>query len=278
MSIIKYTTDGKKVVVIGDLNQTEKIVQEIFVTEDGAEIPSGERFVVKSLLDEPAKSWQEVKLARLEAEFKKESKGWERKIALVNQNKALTYEALSARAKWLRDVAKQPHPEALTKVIETLAMFLSNEEKWIVTGSPSSFELVKFKEDDINDLLDRTESNYSRLRYDAMRLVSIYGKSNGDFEYRIDSYSDGSGGSSGNVLFFKSKATALEYMQNEFDKIEKYDYRHIETSKKHGLISCNNKMDIYLRGRIKSVKDSLESLQKDIGVREQILKDLESQN
>ena len=26
---IKYTTEGKKVVVIGDLNQTEKIVQEI---------------------------------------------------------------------------------------------------------------------------------------------------------------------------------------------------------------------------------------------------------
>ena len=40
---IKYTTDGKKVVVIGDLNQTEKIVQEIYVTDDGCEIPQGER-------------------------------------------------------------------------------------------------------------------------------------------------------------------------------------------------------------------------------------------
>lgn len=59
---IKYTTDGRKVVIIGDLNQTEKIVQEIFVTEDGAEIPSGERFVVKSLLDTPAKSWKEKRL------------------------------------------------------------------------------------------------------------------------------------------------------------------------------------------------------------------------
>lgn len=49
MAEIKYTTCGKKVVVIGDLNQTEKIVQEIFVTNDGAEIPSGERFVYESL-------------------------------------------------------------------------------------------------------------------------------------------------------------------------------------------------------------------------------------
>lgn len=48
-AIIKYTADGKKVVVIGDLNQTEKIVQEIFVTEDGCEIPTGERFVIKKV-------------------------------------------------------------------------------------------------------------------------------------------------------------------------------------------------------------------------------------
>ncbi len=66
MSKIKYTTDGKKVVIIGDLNQTDKIVQEIFVTENGDEIPQGERFVVRSLLDQPAKSWKETKLEELE--------------------------------------------------------------------------------------------------------------------------------------------------------------------------------------------------------------------
>lgn len=71
MNTIKYTTDGRKVVVIGDLNQTEKIVQEIFVTKDGDEIPSGERFVVKSLLDAPAKSWKEQELIKLEARFEK---------------------------------------------------------------------------------------------------------------------------------------------------------------------------------------------------------------
>ena len=77
---IKYTTDGRKVVIIGDLNQTEKIVQEIFVTEDGAEIPSGERFVVKSLLDTPAKSWKEKNIADLEARYEKDKKYWEDKI------------------------------------------------------------------------------------------------------------------------------------------------------------------------------------------------------
>ena len=50
---IKYTDDGRKVVVLGALNKQEKIVQEIFVIGE-QEIPSGENFVVKSLHDAPA--------------------------------------------------------------------------------------------------------------------------------------------------------------------------------------------------------------------------------
>ncbi len=37
---IKYTDDRKKVVVIGDLNSQEKIVQEVFVTQDNKETPA----------------------------------------------------------------------------------------------------------------------------------------------------------------------------------------------------------------------------------------------
>ena len=84
MKNIKYTTDGKKVVVIGDLNQTEKIVQEIFVTKDGDEVPSGERFVVKSLLDEPAKSWKEIKLEQIEKDYTTKTCEWELKIKSLN--------------------------------------------------------------------------------------------------------------------------------------------------------------------------------------------------
>jgi hypothetical protein len=53
MENVKYTSDGKKVVIIGNLNSQEKIVQEIFII-NGQEVPSGENFVVKSLHDFPA--------------------------------------------------------------------------------------------------------------------------------------------------------------------------------------------------------------------------------
>jgi len=55
----KYLSDGRKVIVIGDLNDSEKIVQEIFVTEGGAEIPSGKNFTATNLHDTPVLSWKE---------------------------------------------------------------------------------------------------------------------------------------------------------------------------------------------------------------------------
>ena len=67
---IKYTTDGKKVVVLGNLNSQEKIVQEVFVV-DGSEIPSGEHFIVKSLHDATAISWKEKRLQEIEEKYDK---------------------------------------------------------------------------------------------------------------------------------------------------------------------------------------------------------------
>ena len=108
-AIIKYTTDGKKVVVIGDLNQTEKIVQEVFVTKDGCEIPSGERFVVKSLLDKPAISWKEKTLNDLELKYKSQKEYWDKEISKLDSEKRL--------------VSKQ-----LKQVIQNIKGTLNNEE------------------------------------------------------------------------------------------------------------------------------------------------------
>ena len=70
----KYLSDGRKVVVVGVLNQTETIVQEVFVTKSGDEIPSGERFVVKSLHDAPVLSYKTKEEARLLKRIESEKK------------------------------------------------------------------------------------------------------------------------------------------------------------------------------------------------------------
>lgn len=272
MNNIKYTTDGKKVVVIGDLNQTEKIVQEIFVTEDGAEIPSGERFVVKSLLDEPAKSWKEKNLIELESSYEKESKEWERKSRLLNQEKRFAYDALSARVKWLKQVAREPHPEKLKRVVETLAMFLSDAEKWILWRNYSSWNLQKFNEDGSNNLIDSVDYHGS-CRFDSMRLLSLYGKSNGDFEYRINDYSDGSG-SDNKVMFFKSKQEAIDFMQSEINKLDTYTQTHADASQKYGLklneaILLKHKMK-----QAKYIKDDIENMENNLARRKTELSEI----
>lgn len=234
MRNIKYTTDGKKVVIIGDLNQTEKIVQEIFVTEQGDEIPQGERFVVKNLLDEPSKSWKEKNLETLEANYEKQKKYWDNKIESISKEKSNVYDALSARVKWLKSVAKEPRDEQFKRIINTIADFLTDTEKWILVRKYSTWELVQFNENDVNSLFDTFDGYYGSKRFDSMRLLSLYGRTDGNLEFRINSYSDGSG-SDDEVTFFKSKEKALIFMQNEFDKIKEYSNDNLEVAKKYGL-------------------------------------------
>jgi len=70
MSEFKFLNDGRKVKVIGKLNNQEMIVQEIFVTKSGDEIPSGESFTAKSLHDEPVLSYKDKEaMKKAETEF-----------------------------------------------------------------------------------------------------------------------------------------------------------------------------------------------------------------
>lgn len=224
---IKYTADGKKVVVIGDLNQTEKIVQEIYVTEDGCEIPQGERFVVDSLLDVPAKSWEEKRLEELESTYKKESRSWNEKIYRLNQEKRIACGALSKRVKWLRSVAEEPQMKGLEHVLNTIADFMDGSEKWVLVDHFGKYLLENFNGDGVSQIMDRVENG----EYNSMRLLSLFGKSDGSFEFKVNDYSDGSG-CDRKVLFFKSREEALEYMQKKIDERAEYnsnDLENIET-------------------------------------------------
>lgn len=260
---IKYTTDGRKVVIIGDLNQTEKIVQEIFVTEDGAEIPSGERFVVKSLLDTPAKSWKEKNISDLEARYDRVKEHWEKRIKDINKEKELVYKSLSLRVKWLKQVAKQPHPESLKKVIETLTMFLSNTDMWVFYADYSKWHLEKYDQEGFSRIHDYVDYDYSTPKLEYMKLVSLFGKTNGDFEFRINKYYDGSG-SYNKVEYFKSKEDALIYMQNRFDNIDAYKEHHLDIAKKFDLKVNDSKLAAFKDIKRQSILKNIENKSKEL--------------
>ena len=275
MSTIKYTTDGRKVVVIGDLNQTEKIVQEIFVTKDGDEIPSGERFVVKSLLDAPAKSWKEQELIKLEARFEKERKEWEDRIKNVKAEKELVYKSLYVRVKWLKQVAKQPHPEALRKVIETLALFLSNSDMWVFYADYSTWYLEKYDQEGFSRIHDSVDSGYRISTIDKMKLVSLFGNTEGNFQFRINEYSDGSG-SSKDIEYFKSKDDALVYIQNRFDSIQSYDDKHLKIAEKFNLKINKTKLSVFRSNKKQSILKNIEKTKEALLNYEKSLDDFEA--
>ncbi|MDV3537873.1 hypothetical protein CMU94_01895 [Elizabethkingia anophelis] len=259
---IKFTTDGRKVVVIGNLNSQEKIVQEIFIV-NGNEIPSGENFVVKALHDAPAISWQEKQLKTIEATYEKDKKYWEDSIEKLNNEKRLAYDSLSARVKWLRNIAKEPRDEDFKKVINHIADFLSDSEKWVLVRYYSEWHLEKFNEEGCNNLIDSYDNSYNRKKFDFMRLLSLYGKSDGSLVFRINDYSDGSG-SDKDVLFFKSKEEALKFIQNEFDNIKKYNDYHLKAATEFNLKLDDEKLSAYNDDKRSAIEKQVKELQNRI--------------
>ena len=140
-SSIKYTTDGKKVVVIGDLNQSEKIVQEIFVTEDGCEIPSGERFVVKSLLDSPSVSWKEKSLKDLEIKYESQKKYWDAQINQLNDEKRIVSTQLRQIVNNIKSNIKN---DSLINVINGIESFLCADKMYILANDYRKFIIKEF--------------------------------------------------------------------------------------------------------------------------------------
>ncbi|MFU5504489.1 hypothetical protein ACM7V1_29310 [Pseudomonas aeruginosa] len=208
MSNIKYTNDGKKVLVLGKLNAEQSIVQEIFVSE-GQEIPSGENFVVKSLHDKPVESWKEKNLRDLEQRYETQKKDLELQISQQHQRLSIA-----------RDKAKH-HANALFKFVENsdegsldlLKKVMSGQVTHIfVSGySPEIFEW------DGGKGVYEEERDYNRVEVKGIKLLSLYGCSDGDLEYRLHHYRDGSGGSQ-QIFPTCSYEEALKMAQAECDE------------------------------------------------------------
>jgi len=186
MSDIKYTDDGKKVLVVGKLNAQQTIVQEIFVSA-GQEIPSGENFVVKSLHDAPAESWKEKNLRELEARYEKQKKNLEQEID--QQHSRLTM--IKGKAKHHADALFQFVEKSDEGSLDLLKKVMSGQITHVFVSGHSP-EIFEWYGDNGPYEIDRY---HGRMELKGIKLLSLYGYSEGDLEYRLHTYRDGSGGS-----------------------------------------------------------------------------------
>ena len=204
---IKYTSDGRKVIIVGKLNSEQSIVQEIFVC-DGQEVPSGENFVVSSLHDAPAESWKEKNLRELEERYEKTKKNIEGRMDLMQKRMSLAESKAKYRANALLAFAENSDNEQL----QLLHAFLGGEiTHFFVDSYPP--EIVTWDDDENYDV----DSWSGRINVDGMKLVSIFGISEGKLDYRIHQYRDGSGGGLKKIVPCTSREAALAEAQKVLD-------------------------------------------------------------
>lgn len=223
MSEYKYLSDGRKVVVIGQLNNVESIVQEVFITEGGDQVPSGEKFTTKNLHDEPVLSWkakEEKKWEQRTEEAKRTYEGINRNI----DNIRIKQKGLTAIFKQSRLLADNFEGQDL----ETLSSVMSGACEYLVISSYGVPNLVRFEDEMMN-----IDSGYHGKKFESIKLISLMGQTNGRMDYRINRWNDGSG--SNTLIYpFNSRDDAIEKIKDiilkdiEEDKIPSFeDYKKI---------------------------------------------------
>lgn len=220
----KFLSDGRKVVVVGALNNQETIVQEIFITQQGDEIPGGERFVVKSLHDTPVESYLSKEKARYEAAIKKAKD----EIESVNREIKATKNKLSL----YRDNIKQV--KAFVEHIDEadlsyFADVMTGRMNYAVKGSYRVPSIEEFSE-----YMSVINNYYGNSSYEGMKMLSVLGNSDGNIALRANQWGDGSG-SYDEVKFFETYEEARDHVKQCVLNLLEEDCLRIEEFR-----SCQN--------------------------------------
>jgi hypothetical protein len=226
----------KKVVVVGKLNNQETIVQEVFVV-DGNEIPSGENFVVKSLHDSPSVSWQETEIEKMKTRYEDAKKYYEREMNSLSENQK--------KARAVFDGCTEIVRKANPAMFDSVSKLIGGDYKFALISDYSGVSIVPI----LDFVIDRDGWDIN------LKLISIFGKSNGDFSWMVNRYRDYSG-SWQDFQFFETRDSALQKAE---DIINSKDYTRskVKFLRDNGLRVDKVKLE-------RMVSDEIDSLASEI--------------
>jgi len=248
---IRYTQEGKKVIVIEKLNSSEWIVQEIFII-DNKETPSGEKFTVKVLHNAPAISWQEKKLNEAKLMYDRDYKD-------IEDQRDKMHKKWRYESKILKDT--------LASIIKLKSALNPDDfERLINVVSGNVTHVVKYGSYDGFDIIPFTEAIEYRDTYDSdIKLLTVYGNTEGKLTYRINQYKDGSGSSNTFVVPFTSYKEALDFVKNEL--IPSYtdlnEYK-INSATKYKIKLPKQMLAAYYESKLKSANSTIEVNKKNL--------------
>lgn len=259
----KFTSDGRKVVVVGALNAKETIVQEVFVT-DGTEFPAGEHFVVKTLLDRPAETYRAKKEREIEDHIKRLESDRNKLVSDIAGYR-FKAQAATAKVKWIEGIKEAEVYEAF----ENIKAMLCGEYTHVVIPTYSELKIEEWNEKFFARSEDRRDT------FDSLRLISLYGDWNGRLQmgWRINTYSDGSGS---HTKFFPcrslheavEKAKELIYAK---DKLSTGDY---QTCVKYSIPIDEVKNIARIQAMREGKEKEIASAKKTLEIREAELKEI----
>lgn len=247
----KYTTDGKKVAIVGKLNNTETIVQEIFVSENGSEIPAGENFVVKSLLDAPAKSYKEHQIEKIEKEYSAARANFEKATEDLQKKTREMASYTRDKMQWMKGIADNITQEWF----ELVYGFVVGEYTHFICQNYHSWRIVTFDE-------------YMKANeYGGVRAFGIYtGYSNKQVAplFKIAQYSDGSDNGWNTVACCRSYEDALVQSAKLIEAEDHLSERVIDFAKKYNIEIPADKMVAFLEAKEAARLKKISDLEKEI--------------
>ncbi|HHZ69425.1 MAG TPA: hypothetical protein EYN67_20340 [Flavobacteriales bacterium] len=209
----KYLSDGRKVVVIGQLNNVESIVQEVFVSEGGDQIPSGEKFTTKNLHDEPVKSWKEKKTEEYDAQYAKS----ESRVHSINKEIREMENKRRSHAKIIASNLRQIN-ELEDVDVNHLSDVMARNIKWVCATNWNWQKVMSF-----NEFIE-IRSSYD----EGVKLISVHIKNDKTLMYKVGSYSDGSGSSS-EYKFFNCKEKLKDFLLESYKRDTEKGYMNVST-------------------------------------------------
>ena len=237
-----YTADGNKVELLAITNDDQYVVSKVMQIEvyDDVYYERGETIIVEKLFSAPPKEVVDTDIAALREEKEK----------LSQLNVDLRCKATVAE----RDVQERLKRLEKYDALELVGDFLEGRITHFLIEDYDDYKVVSL------DGL-KTDDKWRQ----EFRMVCLFGRATGDPEWRINQYSDGSGGDWRKLIPCRSeddaKARHLELIAKDLDEARgligsQTEYtvcKHVRRAIKHKLPVSEDLMEIYRNKELESI-------------------------
>lgn len=204
-----FDISGNKFEYVSKLSDGRHVVSPYYISGDGEEeYLSHEVFSLDTVYKEPPISVKHEKIAELDVE-----------ISERREQLRLVHAELDEAGKNRQQLLKKLQTFQALKRIED---FIDGKFTYFIEYDSFSFRFIE-----ANKSL-KTTSSVDRL---PMKLLTLFGATNGNLQWKINAYSDGSG-SSKNVIPVETEREAMEIIQSMY-KDACSDWRELPVDRRH---------------------------------------------